>query len=139
MSFARMAMRLLADWADWHGMVRLAIGFCVGAAGLPGCGRGAPPADAGAKHQGVVITVANAETRGIQRKVHVVGSLAPIEKVTLSNRVTGTVEKLHADLGSVVKPGQILAEMIAGRCVDALPGRKRILARTGRRKVCDAA
>ena len=40
----------------------------------------------------------------VQRKVHVVGELSPLEQVTISNRVTGTVTEVLFDVGDEVPP-----------------------------------
>lgn len=39
------------------------------------------------------------------------GTLNPVTMVVVGTQVSGTVKKLHADFNSVVKPGQVLAEL----------------------------
>lgn len=48
----------------------------------------------------------------ITRKVEFVGTLAGIDQVTLSSEVEGTVQKVNADLGDVVRKGQTLLSIV---------------------------
>lgn len=57
------------------------------------------------------VTVALAESRQIDRIVHVTGSLAPDETTTVSTEVPGRISAVHVDFGSYVKKGQLLAEL----------------------------
>lgn len=59
----------------------------------------------------IEVTAALAESRSIERIVNVTGSLAPDETTNVSTEVSGRVDKVHADFGSFVKKGQLLAEL----------------------------
>jgi RND family efflux transporter MFP subunit len=89
-------------------------GVMAGVLIVAGCGKGA--AVAGAVQPTVApvipVRVAVTEERDLQRAVRVVGSLAGLESTTLSNRVTGTVDKILVDVGDRVKPGDKLLQII---------------------------
>ncbi len=57
----------------------------------------------------IEVTTAAALTRGLQRSVEVVGSLAADEEVIISAQVAGELSQLNVDFGSSVTPGQIIA------------------------------
>jgi len=57
------------------------------------------------------VMVAPVEAREVQRRVDVVGTLAPDEEVVITGEVSGTVEAIMADLGDRVKKGQILLRL----------------------------
>src|SRR5574341_43369 len=78
-----------------------------------GCSRDKPAKAApdGSKAQTIAVTVALVETRDVQRRVEVVGSLEPDEEVTVYAQVSGYVEKILADLGDRVKAGQPLLQL----------------------------
>jgi RND family efflux transporter MFP subunit len=58
----------------------------------------------------LAITVARAETRGVQRSVETVGSLVPWQDVQVRTEQPGTIARLGADLGDAVQRGKVLAE-----------------------------
>lgn len=82
------------------------------AACLAGCSkpdardRGAAPA---AKSRPV--SVARAETRAMERAIAATGSLAALGRATLTIKVAGRLESINVDLGSVVKQGEIIAQL----------------------------
>ena len=78
-----------------------------------GCSRdqAAKAAPDGSKTQTIAVTVAPVESRDVQRRVEVVGSLEPDEEVTVFAQVSGYVEKVLADLGDKVKAGQPLLQL----------------------------
>jgi RND family efflux transporter MFP subunit len=89
---------------------------------MVGCGGGAeakpaaPAAHAAAQTPAVVpVKVRPAQARELQRTVRVVGSLAGLETVTISNRVTGVVGKIHADMGDRVQKEATLLEIVPTR------------------------
>jgi multidrug efflux pump subunit AcrA (membrane-fusion protein) len=47
----------------------------------------------------------------VQRAVDVVGTLAPVDQVTISSEADGTVSRILADLGDRVKAGQVLIQI----------------------------
>lgn len=59
----------------------------------------------------VRITAAAAEARAVQRQVETVGSLLAWEEAVAKSQATGTIVRLRADLGDVVRAGQVLAEL----------------------------
>lgn len=59
--------------------------------------------------QAIEVTTAAAITRGLQRDVEVVGSLAADEEVVVSAQVAGELSQLNVDFGSVVTQGQVIA------------------------------
>jgi RND family efflux transporter MFP subunit len=58
----------------------------------------------------IVVNVARAESREVQRSVETIGSLLALDEVVVKTEQPGTVAKLFADLGDRVTRGQILAE-----------------------------
>ncbi|MBM3892706.1 MAG: HlyD family efflux transporter periplasmic adaptor subunit, partial [Verrucomicrobia bacterium] len=68
--------------------------------------RGAAPA---AKSRPV--NVARAETRAMERAIAATGSLAALGRATLTIKVAGRLESINVDLGSVVKQGEIIAQL----------------------------
>jgi multidrug efflux pump subunit AcrA (membrane-fusion protein) len=76
--------------------------------------RGGPaPGDEGAGRRvaDVPVTVATVTTRPIQRRVAVVGTLEGHEEVNLQAKVEGRVLHIHHDIGDIVAPGAVLAEL----------------------------
>jgi RND family efflux transporter MFP subunit len=58
------------------------------------------------------VEVVSATEDRLVRAVHVTGTLAAEEQVTLSMKVTGRLQELHVDLGSQVTAGQVLARLV---------------------------
>lgn len=61
----------------------------------------------------VDVATAAAITRGLQRAVEVVGSLAADEEVVISAQAPGEVAQLNIDFGSLVSKGQVIAQIDA--------------------------
>ncbi len=61
--------------------------------------------------QAVVITCEPLVMRPIERTVDAVGTLHGFEEVTISSKLEGRVIKIHQDLSSIVKPGDVLLEL----------------------------
>ena len=59
----------------------------------------------------VVVTVASAQQRAVERRIAVVGTLRGLDVVTVTPRVEGRVIAAHAEVGERVKPGQTLLEL----------------------------
>ena len=76
-----------------------------GAANVRAAARGRAPA--------VPITVATVETRPIQRRIAVVGSLHGFELVVVTPKVEGRVAAIHFDVGDRLPPNAALAEIDA--------------------------
>lgn len=93
----------------------LAAAALVGAAA---CGRdsnakGAPGAATkkGQADAAITITVAPAESRAVERLVEMVGTLSPMDEVTLSVDQPSTIAKVLVDLGDRVRAGQVVVEL----------------------------
>ena len=79
------------------------------AVSLAGCDRGA--AQATQEVPPTPVTVAPAEARRVERSVEVLGTLHGEAEATISNKVTGRVRAVLADVGSVVSGGAPLLEL----------------------------
>jgi multidrug efflux pump subunit AcrA (membrane-fusion protein) len=71
--------------------------------GRPGAGSPEPPP--------LRITTAVVEARTVQRSVDTVGSLLAWEEAVARTQISGTILRLHADLGDTVREGQPLADL----------------------------
>ena len=79
---------------------------------LVSCGKGDPSKAAGkAEMAERPVRVARAEVRAMPRMIHVNGSLAAQEQSTLSAKVTGRLERLSVDIGSVLRQGELVAQI----------------------------
>lgn len=85
---------------------------------LAGCGQSSQatserraPSGAAAERPAIRVTTAVAEARAVQRSVETVGSVLAWEEVVAKSQTTGTVVRLHADLGDAVRAGQVLADL----------------------------
>ena len=108
----------------WWALGSLVVGAALGAirfglVTLPGSG---PPAAAGpagepvtgaARKQAepVVITVAAATARPVERRVRTVGTLHGFEEIDVSPLVEGRVTRVAHDIGDIVEPGETLLEI----------------------------
>jgi multidrug resistance efflux pump len=59
----------------------------------------------------VVVTVSQLQTRAVQRRIAVVGTLHGLEKIQISAKVAGRLEKVLADVGDRLQPGAKLIEI----------------------------
>lgn len=59
----------------------------------------------------VSVTVAPLTVRPVGRSVAVVGTLEGFEEVNIAAKVDGRVTRLQHDIGDIVKPGELLAEL----------------------------
>ncbi|MDX2032654.1 MAG: biotin/lipoyl-binding protein, partial [Blastocatellia bacterium] len=57
------------------------------------------------------VKVVNSESRSLTRTVTAPGTLAADEQATLSFKVAGRLSEIKVDLGSIVKKGQIIAQL----------------------------
>jgi membrane fusion protein, multidrug efflux system len=82
---------------------------------LWGCGRSQAqdPAKKSGERKPLPVTVAQVETRAVQRSVETVGSLLAWEESQVKAEVAGTVDKIFADLGDRVRADQVLATVDA--------------------------
>ena len=108
----------------WWALGSLVVGATLGAirfglVTLPGSG---PPAAAGPagepvtgaprkQSEPVVITVAAATGRPVERRVRTVGTLHGFEEIDVSPLVDGRVARVAHDIGDIVEPGETLLEI----------------------------
>lgn len=81
---------------------------------LAGCGHSKSHAPAEVKDapiKPVVVTVAPLEMRAVERRIPVVGNLHGLERVVVSAKVSGRLQKVHCDVGDRLKPGDLLVEI----------------------------
>ncbi len=64
-----------------------------------------------AEPKAVMVTAEPVKTHPVQRRVQVVGSLWGRDEVGITPKVEGRIEKIHALVGDVVKPGDVLLEI----------------------------
>jgi RND family efflux transporter MFP subunit len=94
--------------------LRQNIAGCVSLAvlGLAGCGKPDQPGAVAANAANAAprtVRVARAESRPMDRVLHVVGTLSAAEETTVAAQVAGQIEKYRVDLGDQVRAGQELA------------------------------
>jgi multidrug efflux pump subunit AcrA (membrane-fusion protein) len=89
------------------------LGLCLalGAAAQPRAPGPAKGGGAPAEPAPLRVTTALVEGRTVQRSVDTVGSLLAWEEAVARSQLSGTVVRLHADLGDAVREGQPLADL----------------------------
>ena len=65
----------------------------------------------GKKEQAVTFDTAKVELANIKNSVTATGSLEPVTSVTVGTQVSGIISRLYVDYNTVVKKGQIIAEL----------------------------
>ena len=65
----------------------------------------------GKKEEKVTLDTAKVERRSIHTSITATGTIEPVTSVTVGTQVSGIVSKLYVDYNSVVKKGQIIAEL----------------------------
>ena len=65
----------------------------------------------GKKEQTVSFDTAKVERQNIQTTITATGTIEPVTSVTVGTQVSGIVSKLYVDYNSVVKKGQVIAEL----------------------------
>ena len=65
----------------------------------------------GKKESGVTYGTAVVEKKNITTSVTATGTLEPVTSVTVGTQVSGIVDKLYVDYNSIVKKGQVIAEL----------------------------
>lgn len=81
---------------------------------VAGCGKHGtttPTAEATVVAKPVVVTVAQLQQRPVQRRIAVVGTLHGLERVQISAKVAGRLEKVLVDVGDRIKPETKLIEL----------------------------
>jgi len=107
-------------WRTWGWLALVAFSFLAGR--YMGSGEG----HSTAKHRlepsslnrlpsesAISVTVAPIGERTVERTVNAVGTLHAFEELVLSSKIEGRVERIHADLASVVQPGEVVLELDA--------------------------
>ena len=64
-----------------------------------------------AKQQEIIYETAAASTGDIAKYVTATGTIEPVTEVQVGTQVSGIIDKLYADYNSIVKEGQLIAEM----------------------------
>ena len=93
--------------------IRRALSAAVLASLLISCGKSGSPSK-GREQSGAPprpVRLARAEVRPMERSIPVTGTLAAQEQSTLSAKVPGRLQRLAVDLGSVVREGDLLAQV----------------------------
>ena len=65
----------------------------------------------GKKEQAVIFDTAKVELANIKNSVTATGSVEPVTSVTVGTQVSGIISRLYVDYNTVVKKGQIIAEL----------------------------
>ena len=65
----------------------------------------------GKKEEKVTFETAKVEKGNIQTSITATGTIEPVTSVTVGTQVSGIVAKLYVDYNSVVKKGQVIAEL----------------------------
>ena len=89
----------------------LALAVCTLALCVAGCGPAKRREPAETKKPAAVFRVTRAEVRPMPWMINVSGTLAAQEKSLLSAKVPGRLQQLTVDIGSVVKAGELLAQI----------------------------
>jgi RND family efflux transporter MFP subunit len=86
--------------------------FVVGIVLTAGCGKSNPTAATGRNASSPrTVAVAKVETRPMEHAIIATGTLVAQEESTLSAKVAGRLEKVAVDVGSVVRQGDLLAQV----------------------------
>lgn len=65
----------------------------------------------GKKHHGVSFSTTKVEMADLSTSITATGTIEPVTSVTVGTQVSGIVSKLYVDYNSVVKKGQVIAEL----------------------------
>lgn len=82
----------------------------------------------GKKEQAVTFDTAKVAPANIKNSVTATGSVEPVTSVTVGTQVSGIISKLYVDYNSVVKKGQIIAELDKTNLISELNTAKASLA-----------
>ena len=78
----------------------------------------------GKKKQTVSFQTAKVERTDIQTTITATGTIEPVTEVTVGTQVSGIVSKLYVDYNSVVKKGQVIAELDKTNLISELNAQK---------------
>lgn len=82
----------------------------------------------GKKEEKVSFDTAKIELGNIQTSITATGTIEPVTSVTVGTQVSGIVSKLYVDYNSVVKKGQVIAELDRTNLISELNAQKASLA-----------
>ena len=82
----------------------------------------------GKKEEKVSFDTAKVETGNIQTSITATGTIEPVTSVTVGTQVSGIVSRLYVDYNSVVKRGQVIAELDRTNLISELNAQKASLA-----------
>ena len=82
----------------------------------------------GKKKETITFETAKVETTNIQTSITATGTIEPVTSVTVGTQVSGIVSKLYVDYNSVVKKGQVIAELDRTNLISELNAQKASLA-----------
>lgn len=82
----------------------------------------------GKKESKASFETATVETKNISTSITATGTIEPVTKVTVGTQVSGIVSRLYVDYNSVVKKGQVIAELDKTNLMSELSAQKANLA-----------
>ena len=82
----------------------------------------------GKKEEKVSFETAKVENTTIQTSITATGTIEPVTSVTVGTQVSGIVAKLYVDYNSVVRKGQVIAELDRTNLISELNAQKANLA-----------
>ncbi|MBR4729598.1 MAG: efflux RND transporter periplasmic adaptor subunit [Prevotella sp.] len=82
----------------------------------------------GKKEEKVTFATAKVEKGNIQTSITATGTIEPVTSVTVGTQVSGIVSRLYVDYNSVVKRGQVIAELDRTNLISELNAQKASLA-----------
>lgn len=82
----------------------------------------------GKKEESVTFDTAKVAPANLMTSVTATGTIEPVTSVTVGTQVSGIVSKLYVDYNSVVKKGQVIAELDKTNLVSQLNASKATLA-----------
>ena len=82
----------------------------------------------GKKEEKVTFETAKVEKGNIQTSITATGTIEPVTSVTVGTQVSGIVSRLYVDYNSVVKRGQVIAELDRTNLISELNAQKASLA-----------
>ena len=78
----------------------------------------------GKKEEKVAFSTAKVENTSIQTSITATGNIEPVTSVTVGTQVSGIVSRLYVDYNSVVKKGQVIAELDKTNLISELNAQK---------------
>ena len=82
----------------------------------------------GKKEEKVSFDTAKVENQNIHTSITATGTIEPVTSVTVGTQVSGIVAKLYVDYNSIVKKGQVIAELDRTNLISELNAQKANLA-----------